>query len=219
MPIPVIDNVRLPLDIEAGALMGPTFSTGVVPLSSGAEQRQVNWDQERFKANVAYGVMRKDNPEDIEDGWRRIVEFFRARRGRARGFLFRDWTDYEAVNEALYRVPGDDYVTLQLAKRYDNYVRRVTRPSAQTIALTFAFNPYPQAGGNVGGTVLPAWNYDGKGLIRFEGDGIGQVNAGLLKATFEYDIPVRFDSDELQVSMLYSEAGSIPNIDILQVIE
>lgn len=217
MPTPIIDAVRLPLDIETGAMLGPTFSTGVVPLSSGAEQRNQNWDQERFKANVAYGVMRKDNPDDVEDGWRRIVDFFRARRGRARGFLFRDWTDYQAVNENLYVTPDFNYATMQLAKRYDTYIRRITRPSAQTIQLTMAGEPYPQAGGMVAGQNMPGWNLDPKGIIRFNAS-LG-VFAGNVKATFQFDIPVRFDSDELQVSLLYSEAGSIPSVDVIQVLE
>ena len=36
-------------------------------------------------------------------------------------------------------------------------------------------------------------------------------------AGFEFDVPVRFDTDYLEVDLAYFEAGQIPNIPIVEI--
>ena len=79
------DNIRLPVDIEQGAQFGPTFSTTVLQLSSGKEQRNQNRGRQLCAGDIAYGIQSKTD-------YMAVRTFFYARRGRARGFLFKDWS-------------------------------------------------------------------------------------------------------------------------------
>src|ERR1700712_1689150 len=98
MPIP-FDDVRLPVDIEQGSAVGPMFQTTIVPLSSGAEQRNADWSQEKLSADISYGVMAKRDPKDVANSFAAIMRFYRARMGRWRGFRFRDHSDFEIYDE------------------------------------------------------------------------------------------------------------------------
>ena len=67
-----------------------------------------------------------------------LIAFFRARRGKAYGFRFKDWTDYKVTGELLGT--GDDVKTqFQLAKRYPSgsliEVRTITKPVAGTVRV------------------------------------------------------------------------------------
>ena len=81
---------RLPEDLERGARGGPAFQTTVINLSAGGEQRNQDWSQHRCSYYVAYGVRDKDY-------WQDILDFFYERRGRAIGFRFKDWGEFEAT--------------------------------------------------------------------------------------------------------------------------
>lgn len=200
------DNVHLPEDIESGALIGPTFSTTVITLSGGNEQRNADWDQEILKADIAYGIMAKEDPKDAENSFQRVLSFFRARLGRHRSFLFKDWADYEAVGETLYADP-DDPTKFQCTKRYDNYLRRLTRPRPETVVLERNGDLLPHEGG-----ATPAWSVMDLGIIQFASN----PGFSTLEASFEFDIPVRFESDTMQVTIEWQDAGSIPSINLLQ---
>lgn len=194
------DDVRLPEDIEAGALVGPRFSTSVVSLAGGKEQRNADWEQERLEANIAYGIMQKEDPQDIENSFARVMRFFRARMGRHRSFRFRDLSDYEVVQGVCVPL-AQDRKTFQLVSAYDAYRRRITRPIPGTVAVYR------------GGVLLPsnAWALDPLGVIRFT----DTQNADIL-ADFEFDVPMRFDTDVAQVAIEWQNAGSISNINLVQ---
>ena len=38
-----------------------------------------------------------------------------------------------------------------------------------------------------------------------------------MTAGFEFDVPVRFDTDYLEVDLAYFEAGQIPSIPIIEI--
>lgn len=206
---------RLPQDIEAGAQIGPVFMTTIVGTTSGAETRNVEWLQERLKANLSYGIMDKDDPDDIENSYLRIVSFFRARLGRAIPFRFRDPSDFEAVNEPLAPLTPDGS-TWQLVKNYGNsYRRKITRPDINTLKL------YDNQGveyTRAGRDPLPGWTVYDKGVVFFT-MGVEQPRPPQLYASYEFDVPVRFDMDELTVSLTHIRAGDVPDITIVQVAE
>jgi uncharacterized protein (TIGR02217 family) len=67
-----------------------------------------------------------------------LIAFFRARRGRAYSFRFKDWTDYTATGQLLGT--GDDAKTqFQLVKEYPSgsviEVRTITKPVAGTVEV------------------------------------------------------------------------------------
>lgn len=192
------DDIRLPEDIEQGAVVGPSFQTSVSTLSSGSEQRNADWLQERLTADISYGVMQKEDPSDRENSFIRILNFYRARRGRWRAFRFKDWADFDAVDEPLLPTPGG----YQLVRVYDEYTRKITRPVPGTVVLF----------GQDGQPLDPAQYVVGDlGLIT--------TAAQAVSAAFEFDIPMRFDSDVMGVSLEHARAGSIPSIKLIQVRE
>jgi len=105
-------NIRFPTDISYGATGGPKFNTTVLTLSSGHEKRNINWSSVRCEYDVAYGIKTQSQMDDVRD-------FFYARRGRAYGFRFRDWSDYELVRQSIGSTDTATQ-TFQVYKRYTN---------------------------------------------------------------------------------------------------
>jgi uncharacterized protein (TIGR02217 family) len=75
-------EVRFPDNIAYGATGGPEFSTTVVATGSGHEKRNVNWSEARGRWDVASGLKKQVQIDEL-------IAFFRARRGKAYGFRFR----------------------------------------------------------------------------------------------------------------------------------
>lgn len=187
-------EVQFPTDISYGATGGPMFLTDVVATVSGHEQRNSKWQQSRAKYNVASGIK-------TESQWQALIAFFRARRGRAIGFRFKDWSDYKAENQPLKSLGGNDY---QLVKQYVSgvvvYERDLTKPVAGSVKL-YA-DSILQASG---------WSIDTETGI------ITTSISGTLTIDCEFDVPVRFDTDEMAVSMDSFDAGNWSSIPLIEV--
>lgn len=178
------EEVQFPSDISYGATGGPVFLTDVVATVSGREQRNSRWSQSRAKYNVASGV--KDEVQ-----WQALIAFFRTRRGKAVGFRFKDWSDYTAANQPLKALGGNEY---QLVKRYVSgtavYERDISKPVAGSVVL------YEDS-------IVQAsdWSIDTTTGI------ITTALTGALTADFEFDVPVRFDMDDMALSIDSFKAG------------
>ena len=187
-------EVQFPSDISYGATGGPMFLTDVVATVSGHEQRNSKWSQARARYNVASGVK-------TETQWQALIAFFRARRGKAVGFRFKDWGDFKAVNQPLLSLGGTQY---QLVKQYVSGAvvseRIITKPVAGTVKLYR--NSILQASG---------WSIDTTTGI------ITTSLTGTLTVDFDFDVPVRFDTDELALSLDSFNAGSWNNIPLIEV--
>jgi len=191
------DDVRLPEEVERESMSIPRFQTTVVTLGKGAEQRNVDWAQQRLKFDISYGIQSKADFDDV-------VQFFYARLGRARGFRFKDWSDFEAANTQIG--VGDGVTTaFQLSKRYTSvvtYVRKILCPVTGTVQ---AFVNGVPTGASV--------NY-ATGIITISP---APIAAAVVAATFEFDVPVRFNSDELQLSVATWDAASIGSIELVEL--
>lgn len=120
MSAPVIDECVFPPDIQRGVVGGAEFSTLIiVDPNNLTEQRQQNWEQARYSWDASRAA------ESVDQA-RTLVAFFNARRGRARGFRWKDWQDFTATDEVLY---PDGSPTVQLVKTYSScgvdYVRDI----------------------------------------------------------------------------------------------
>jgi uncharacterized protein (TIGR02217 family) len=199
------DNIRLPDDIERGALGGPAFNTSVISLVSGYEQRQSNWSRTRGSWDIGYGVQSK---EDLED----VISFFYGRQGRARGFRFKDWTDYEigSTGSPQAIALGDDaQEKFQIVRRYTQggvtFDRPVTRLVSGTVSV---FEDGSAASSNtvdVNTGIITFGTPPGPGVV------IGVVA--------EFDVPVRFDTDKLDLRALRDDVLSVPSIPIVEIRE
>jgi len=82
-----LESPRFPEAIAFHAQGGPGYSTTVVSVQSGAEQRNSLWDEGLMRWDVGHVPMTltKYGP---------LIAFFRGVKGKAIGFRFQDFTDF-----------------------------------------------------------------------------------------------------------------------------
>ncbi|MBC9248619.1 DUF2460 domain-containing protein [Paracoccus sp. 11-3] len=202
-------EVRFPDNISRGARGGPERRTQIVELTSGDEERNASWANSRRRYDVSYGIRRADDLAAV-------VAFFEARNGRLYGFRFKDWADHRSGLPSQVPSPTDQQIgtgdgvttSFQLIKRYasggQSWARIITKPVAGAIQI--ALNGVSQANG---------WSVDhNTGLVSFE---IAPSAGITVTAGFEFDVPVRFDSDVLDVTLDIERLGSITSIPLLEI--
>lgn len=203
----IIDAVRLPTTVEKGVRGGPMFNTSVLRTDGGVTSTNQNWVYPLYSGQAGYGIRTK---EDMFD----VLDFFYARRGRYRGFLFRDWSDYELVNEVIGTGDGveDDF---QIVRTYTDTISSFLRPISRPIE--FNTTGGPDLNVYVGGVLqgLSAWSLQPGGIIHFT----VPPASGSITINGEFDIPVQFGSDHLPLEMELWNVGTIPQIPIIEVRE
>jgi len=206
-------EVRFPTDISLRSAGGPERRTEVVVLGSGHEERNARWVDSRRSYNAGYGVK---SLADIHQ----VIAFFEERRGRLYGFRWKDRVDHKSC--APDETPGSGDQALgtgdgtaagfQLIKTYGSafapYTRTVSKPVAGSVLV--AVDAVPQVEGTE--YVLDATN----GIITFL-PGREPGAGAAVTAGYEFDVPVRFDTDELSVDLTSFEAGSIQNFPIVEI--
>lgn len=204
-------DVRFPENIGRGARGGPRRRTQVVELASGFEERNGSWSRSRREYDVSYGLRRADDLQQV-------VAFFEARLGRLHGFRFKDWSDYksclpsravDARDQQLGEGDGTE-TSFRLRKRYGSealgYWRLITRPVAGTVVV--ALDDVEQTSG---------WSIDAAtGILTFD-TAPGAFVA--VQAGFEFDVPVRFDSDVMDVTLDFERTGTIQSIPLIELRE
>ncbi len=205
----VFHEVRFPDSISRGARGGPERRTQIVELASGDEERNASWANSRRRYDVSYGIRRADDLAAV-------VSFFEARNGRLYGFRFKDWADHRSCLPSQNPSPMDQQIgtgdgvttSFLLIKHYvsggQSWTRAITKPVAGTVRI--AVNGVPQPGG---------WSVDHTtGFVSFE----TAPSSGIpITAGFEFDVPVRFDSDVLDVTLDIERLGSITSIPLLEI--
>ncbi len=206
-------EVRFPVEIALGARGGPERRTEIVTLSSGREERNARWALSRRKYDAGYGV------RSIE-GLAAIVAFFEERRGRLYGFRFRDRLDWTSAAKNAPPLPNDQplgtgdgaRVSFPLVKRYGAAHAPYERPIAKPVAgsVRVAVNGTERVVGT-------HFDCDATtGLVTFRPGSIPAAGASIT-AGFTFDVPVRFDTDFLEVDLSAFEAGAIPNIPLIEI--
>ncbi|CAN5192724.1 hypothetical protein BH09PSE3_BH09PSE3_00850 [soil metagenome] len=204
------DDVDFPLALGKDARVAPVFSTAVVTTASGYEQRNADWASARMSFDAGPGVR---SEADVSA----LIAFFRARRGAAKGFRFRDPFDFSS--KGMIGVPGalDQPVgigdgvrtSFALVKTYgvgaDAEVRRVTRPVAVSVVVA------------VGGVAMVSgWVLAAGGTVVFD---VAPVVGAVVTAGFRFDVPVRFAEDRLEVSAARWLAGEVASVGLVEVRE
>lgn len=203
------DEVRFPDNISRGARGGPERRTRIVELASGREERNSPWAGSRRRYDASYGIRRADDLAAV-------VAFFEARSGRLRGFRWKDWADYKsclpsamvAATDQLIGQGNGTATAFQLSKTYSSglqsYVRTINKPVAGTVLVA------------VGGIAQSSgWSVDATtGVVTFT---VAPANGASIAAGFEFDVPVRFDSDLMDVSLDIERLGSITSIPLVEI--
>lgn len=204
-------EVRFPASLSFGSIGGPERRTEVVTLVNGFEERNTPWAHSRRRFDAGVGMRSLD---DIET----LISFFEARRGQLHGFRWKDWSDFKssvASGEVDYRdqiiAMGDDVsAQFQLVKTYRSGEHSYTRPILKPVKGSVRI-------GVSGDEMREGVHFEVElalGLITFE----HPPNEGTeITAGFEFDVPVRFDTDQIQTSVASFKAGEVPNVPIVEV--
>lgn len=190
-------EVQFPTGISRGASGGRTFRTTVVAASSGTEQRIAQWSSPLGEWDVSHALRTPTQMEDLQ-------AFFYAIGGRADSFRFKDWGDY-AVTTAQATVQLTT-TTFQLTRRYAygglSHARPIKKPVAATTHVW-----------HTGSEVVGGWTVDTTtGIVTF-----GAAPGYVPDATFEFDVPARFDVDSLAVELQDAEIRNWEGIRIVEV--
>jgi uncharacterized protein (TIGR02217 family) len=195
-------NIRFPLDIALGARGGPERATDIVTLASGREERNSRWAHSRRRYNAGYGVKSRADMQAV-------LAFFEERRGRFHSFLWRDGLDFSSNGPQPLGTGDGTTTAFQLCKTYgasfDPYVRPITKPVAESVRET------------VDGAPTAALAVEAAtGIVTFEAP---PADGAVLAAEFEFDVPVRFDIDRLDIELATFDAADAPAIPLVEVRE
>lgn len=205
--VQAFDAVDFPLAIGREAMVATEFSTQIVSSPSGHEQRASEWAEARMRYDAGPGIR---SEADV----RTLAEFFRARRGAARAFRFRDPFDHGSAGDGGAPEPGDQLLgegdgetrLFALVKHYgagDAEQERVIRlPVAGSVRVA------------VGGVETAAFVVTGEGAVLLDD---APAAGAVVTAGFLFDVPVRFADDRLEVSRATFLAGEIASVPLIEV--
>jgi len=204
-------EIRFPTNLSFGSVGGPERRTEIVTLANGHEERNSPWAHARRRYDAGVGVRSLD---DIET----LIAFFEARQGQLFGFRWKDWSDFKssiasrdvAFEDQVIGTGDGATVDFALVKNYrsglQSYARPITKPVQGTVLVGVARTLQVE-------TVDYTVDYT-TGIITFltpPGQG-AEITAG-----FEFDVPVRFDSDRIWTSVASFQAGEMPDVPVVEV--
>ncbi len=206
-------DILFPLDIALKSAGGPERRTDIVTFGSGREERNARWAHSRRRFDAGYGVKTLDALQEV-------VAFFEERRGQLYGFRWRDRLDHSSAPPAASISPLDQMIgtgdgaqtAFQLLKTYGSTYAPYTRPVAKPVPGSVRV----AVGGDevVAGTAFTCDFVTG--IVTFLP---GYIPAGgaAVTAGFLFDVPVRFDTDYLEVDLSAFAAGAIPKIPLVEI--
>ena len=206
-------EVRFPLDVALRGSGGPSRLTEIVTLASGREHRNSRWANSRRRYDAGFGI------RDI-DALHAVLSFFEARRGRLYGFRHHDRIDHRSGPPSLAPTPTDQPIgtgdgttsVFQLAKTYGDgplpYRRAIAKPVAGTISIAVNGITAPESAFTCDATT---------GQVTFSPGAVPGPGAAVT-AGFSFDVPVRFDTDDLSIDLAAFTAGEIPNVPLIEIV-
>ena len=206
-------EVRFPLAIAFGSSGGPERRTEIVALASGHEERNTRWADSRRRYNAGTGVRSLRHLQEL-------LEFFEERRGRLHGFRWRDRADWKSCAPDGEPSGGDQEIgegdgertAFPLVKTYGAgfapYRRAIAKPVPGSVRVSV--DGIAQAPGT--DFVADA----ATGLVTFQ-PGRTPAAGAVVTAGFEFDVPVRFDTDRLEVNLAAFEAGEVMSAPVVEI--
>ena len=205
-------EITFPTAISRGSQGGPERKTDVVVLGSGHEERNSRWADSRRSYNAGYGVRSLDDLHVL-------IAFFEERRGRLHGFRWRDPADQKSCAPGSAPSPLDQPIGVgngsstqfQLGKIYGSahapYTRVITKPVLATVSIAVAGVVKSASAFTVDHTT---------GRVTFSAAHV-PVSGASVTAGFLFDVPARFDTDKLELSLSGFQSGAIPSIPIVEI--
>lgn len=204
-------EIRFPANLSFGSAGGPERRTEIVTLTNGFEERNTPWAHSRRRYDAGVGLR---SLNDVET----LIAFFEARAGQLHGFRWKDWSDYKSCpplstpsyEDQLIGIGDGETAVFQLQKTYVSGLQSYTRPIRKPVL----------------GSVVVAIAADVKieGLEFTVNPETGEVSFALppdlgtrITAGFEFDVPVRFDTDSIQTSVASFQAGDVPTVPVVEI--
>lgn len=204
-------EVLFPASLSFGSSGGPERRTEIITLASGFEERNTTWAHSRRSYDAGIGLR---SAGDIHE----VIAFFEARLGQLHGFRWKDWADHRSGD------PMQPITAIDQPLGFGDGVRTVF-----TLSKTYVSGPSSYArpiSKPVGGSVQIASD----GVVLTEGaDFSADVTTGAvsfasppaggaaLTAGFEFHVPVRFDTNRIEVNLAAFDAGEIPSVPVIEV--
>jgi len=206
MSLAQFHEVSLPLSLAFGAQGGPERRTEIVTLANGQEVRNTRWAGSRRSWDLGGAVSKLGS-------LRELLDFFESRRGQFHGFRFRDLIDDrtsppgQAVSATDTVIGTGDGVldTFSLTKTYGDSVRRIFKPVAGSVRV--ALDGVETAAGVAVSTT--------EGTVRFSEP---PIPGTVVTAGFVFDVPVRFGTDRLDVTLESFGAGRAVQVPIVELL-
>ena len=205
-------DVRFPARLAFGASGGPQRRTDIVALANGSEVRNTAQYHSRRQYNASTSIKTRDDAIEIN-------EFFELRRGQLHAFRFKDVLEYSSANGDNPAMPTDQILgrgdgsraSFQLIKTYSDdvqsYERVITKPVSGTVVIA------------INGQVLEASDFTVDGLTGVVDLNVAPASGAVVTAGFEFDVPVRFDTDTLDISYEDFGALQISDIPLVEVLD
>lgn len=204
-------DIRLPLKLARGAVGGPERQTDVVGLANGREVRLASLANSRRRWELA-GALRSLDELAL------LTAFFEARLGRLHAFRFRDPADHKSCAPSAVPGPGDQLLGtgdgsrtgFALVKHYGDaagtHARPIRLPDPASVRILVGTAELAASGFSV---AVPA------GTVTLA----VPPPAGVpVKAGFVFDVPVRFDTDRLDVALDAFDAGRLVSVPLVEVV-
>ncbi|MDX8352212.1 DUF2460 domain-containing protein [Cognatiyoonia sp. IB215182] len=204
-------EVRFPASLSFGSVGGPERRTDIVTLANGFEERNTPWAHGRRRYDAGLGLRSLDDLETL-------IAFFEARQGQLIGFRWKDWSDYRSCapsddisdSDQLLGVGDELLDTWQLTKTYRSgafsYARPVSKPVEGSVRVSLGGDPLQE------GVDYTVDHASGQVSFAHPPDVGAEIRAG-----FEFDVPVRFDTDRIMTSISNFQAGEAPNIPVVEI--
>ncbi len=204
-------EIRFPASLSFGSVGGPERRTEIVALTNGHEERRTPWAHSRRRYDAGLGLRSLDDVAAL-------IAFFEARAGQMHGFRWKDWADFKScapsvepsgLDQQIGRGNGVQRV-FALRKAYASGPARYWRPVVKPVAgSVLAGVGQVEKREGVDFTVDLA---NGEITFAVPPDAGAVVTAG-----FEFDVPVRFDTDRIAVSVSSFQAGDLPQVPVVEV--
>ena len=204
-------EVRYPTKLSFGTSGGPERRTEIVTLVNGFEERNTPWSDSRRRYDAGSGMRSLDDLDAL-------ITFFEARRGQLHGFRWKDWSDFKTCRPSQVVSATDQVIgtgngsqtLFQLVKTYisgsGSWTRTISKPVSGTVKV--AVNGTARVLGadfTVNTTT---------GMITMQ---LPPANGATITAGCEFDVPVRFDTDRIAVTMASFQAGEIAQVPVIEV--
>lgn len=204
-------EIRFPANLSFGSIGGPERRTEIVALTNGHEERRTPWAHSRRRYDAGLGLRSLDDVAAL-------IAFFEARAGQMHGFRWKDWADFKSCAPSVEVSCLDQSIGLgdgvlrvfSLRKAYASGPARYWRPVMKPVEGTVVVGV-----GDVEKREGVDYTVDlASGSVTFA---VPPDAGAVVTAGFEFDVPVRFDTDRIAVSVSSFQAGDLPQVPVIEV--